>query len=499
MFGVLLELISGSSGLVWTLLVLVVAYYLWNRHQRLKSLPPGPTPLPLLGNILNLAGSSDPLQTFRKLREKYGDLVTLHVGSYTIVVVSGYDTLRELFVKRGDVTSDRPNTFAFREITKGEGIVSRSGAEWKTQRTFAIGGLRDFGFGKKSLEGKIREEVEIFLMVLDVEEGKPLHPESFVQTSVANIICAIVFGKRFEHGDPTFIELLTLINENMSLVAPSGLLNFFPSLRYVPGDPAGCRKVLNNAEKIIKYLYNVIDAHQKDYDEENLKDFIDVYLKELKDKEGQDTSFTVSQLMNTIADMLIAGMETTTTTLLWAILFFLNNPDVQKRCHEEVMKVVGEGRFPSLSDRSQMPYIEATITEILRCGNIVPLGVPHATSEDVHFKGHIIPKGTMLMPNIVSVHTNPQKFPDPGKFNPSRFIDSDGKVSGTDHVISFFFGRRVCMGEALARSELFLFLTSMVQRFQFKPEDPDNIPPVKGNLGITFKPCEYKCIAEKRV
>ncbi|OWF51176.1 cytochrome P450 2H2-like [Mizuhopecten yessoensis] len=496
MFGVLLELFTGSSGLVWTLLVLVVAYYLWNRHQRLKSLPPGPTPLPLLGNILNLA-SGDQLETFSKLREKYGDLVTLHVGSFTMVVVNGYDTLRELFVKHGDVTSDRPDLFVFREITKGEGIVSKSGADWKTQRTFALGGLRDFGFGKKSLEGKIMEEVEIFLKILGEKEKQPMHPESHIQISVANIICAILFGKRFEHSDPTFIQLMALINENVSLNGPSGLLNIMPCLRYVPGDPLGCRKVLNNADRIIKFLYSMIDGHQKDYDEENLKDFIDVYLKKIN-KEGPNTIFTRSELMNTIADIFFAGVETTTTTLLWAILFFLNNPDVQKRCHEEVMKVVGEGRFPSLSDRSQMPYIEATITEILRCGNIAPLGVPHAPSEDIMFHGHLIPKGAMLLPNINSVHSDPLLFPDPSKFNPSRFIDSDGKFSGTEHVISFFFGRRVCMGEALARSELFLFLTSMVQRFQFTPEDPDNIPPIKGTLAATLKPCAYKCRAERR-
>ncbi|XP_060077645.1 cytochrome P450 2B19-like [Ylistrum balloti] len=498
MFSALFQLFTVSSGLIWTLLVLVVVYYLWDRHQRLKSLPPGPTPFPLLGNILDLA-TKDQLNSFRKLRGTYGDLVTLHVGSFTMVVVSGYSTLRELFVKRGDVTSDRPDLFTFTELSKGEGIASRSGLEWKTHRTFAIGGLRDFGFGKKSIEGKIMDEVEVFLHVLDEKHGQPIHPEPSIQTSVANIICSIVFGKRFEHGDPVLIKLMDIINESLSLGGSAGLLNLMPSLRYVPGDPIGLRKVINHSEKIFEFLYHVIDAHQEDFNEDNIKDFIDVYLKEIQNKKGEETTFTVSQLMFTIADMFIAGMETTTTTLLWAILFFLHYPDVQKRCHDEVTRVVGEGRFPSLSDRPDMPYIEATITEILRCGDIAPLGLPHATSEDVKFNGHIIPKGTILISNINSVHTDPVLFPEPDKFNPSRFIDNDGKVYGTEHVIAFFFGRRVCMGETLARSELFLFLTSMVQRIQFKPVNPDNIPPIKGHLGVTHKPYAYECIAEKRV
>ncbi|OWF51174.1 Cytochrome P450 2J6 [Mizuhopecten yessoensis] len=379
------------------------------------------------------------------------------------------------------------------------GIASRSGAEWKTHRTFALGGLRDFGFGKKSLEGKIIEEVEIFLKNLDEKKGQPICLDSYIHISIGNIICAIVFGKRFEHGDPVFIQLLALVNENLSLAGIAGLLNLLPGLRYIPGDPLSGGKVLSNAATIFKYIGDLITGHREEYNEDNIKDLVDIYIKEMKKQEGQDTSFTDFQLVNTVADLFVAGMETTTTTLLWAVLFFINNPDVQKRCHEEVMEVVGEGRFPSLSDRSQMPYIEATITEILRRGDIAPLGIPHATSEELEFNGYVLPKGTMLVTNINSVHSDPLLFPDPGRFDPSRFIDNDGKVHGTERVIPFFFGRRVCMGEALARSELFLFLTSMVQRFQFKPEDPDNIPPVKGNLGITFKPCEYKCIAEKRL
>ncbi|XP_069129054.1 cytochrome P450 2B4-like [Argopecten irradians] len=497
MFSVVLHCVLNTTGLVWTIFLLLLVYYLWNRHQRLKSLPPGPTPLPLLGNLLDIA-SSDQLEVYRKLRDKYGDLVTLHVGSFTMVVVSGYDTLRELFVKRGDVTSDRPDLFVFKEVTKGEGIVSRSGPEWKLHRAFAIGGLRDFGFGKKSLEGKIMEEVEVFLNLLDKQQGQPINPEYCLQACVANIICAISFGKRFEHGEPVFVELVNLIQENLSLIGPAGVLNVMPFLRYIPGDPVGVRKILNNAEKILKFLQNIVDAHEKDYDEENMKDFIDVYLKEIKSNEGRVTTFTDIQMYNTIADMCVAGMDSTSTTLVWSILFFINYPDVQERCHEEVTRVVGEGRFPSLSDRPDMPYIEATITEIFRVGDFAPLGLPHATSEDVNFRGHVIPKETMLVPNMSSVNTDPILFPEPGKFDPSRFIDKEGRLHGTEHVIPFFFGRRVCMGETLARSELFLFITSMVQRFQLKPIDIDRIPTLKGKFeGVGRKPHPYQCLAEK--
>ncbi|XP_069129053.1 cytochrome P450 2B4-like [Argopecten irradians] len=490
-------LFTGSSGLVWTLLAVLVVFYLWNRHQRLKSLPPGPTPLPLLGNLLDLA-SSDQLETFRKLREKYGDLVTLHVGSFTMVVVSGYDTLRELFVKRGDVTSIRPDIFTFTDITHRHGITSRSGPEWKVHRTFSMAALRDFGFGKKSLEGKITEEIEVFLNILYENQGRAFNVDYCLQTSVANIICAIAFGKRFEHDDPVFVKLIDLIKENMELSGIAGLLNLIPSVRHIPGDPVQCRKVLSNADKIYSYFGQLIDNHKKEYREDSISDFVHVYLKEMKKREGQDSTFTDLQLVNTVADVFVAGMETTATALLWAILLFINYPDVQERCHEEVTKVVGEGRFPSLSDRPDMPYIEATITEILRRGDIVPLGMPHATSEDLEYNGYILPKGTMLVTNINSVHSDPTIFNEPSKFDPTRFLDKDGKVYRTDRIIPFFFGRRVCMGEALARSELFLFLTSMVQRVQFKPVDPDSIPPLKGTVGITFKPYPFECIVEKR-
>lgn len=146
------------------------------------------------------------------------------------------------------------------------------------------------------------------------------------------------------------------------------------------------------------------------------------------------------QFVSTIRDLFIAGTETTATGVKWAILYMLHNPEVQEKMLKEIQNVVGFGRLPSIYDKQEMPYCEAVINETLRIGNIVPLSVPHGTSEDVQFKGYTIPRDTVVIANLDSVLMDENIFPDPFKFNPDRFLDSEGKLKGLDKVLAFSLG-----------------------------------------------------------
>ena len=146
------------------------------------------------------------------------------------------------------------------------------------------------------------------------------------------------------------------------------------------------------------------------------------------------------QFASTIRDLFIAGTETTATGVKWAILYMLHNPEVHEKMFKEIQNVVGFGRLPSIHDKPEMPYCEAVINETLRIGNIVPLSVPHGTSEDVQFKGYTIPRNTVVIANLDSVLSDENIFPDPFKFNPDRFLDSDGKLKGLDKVVAFSLG-----------------------------------------------------------
>ncbi|KAK6169269.1 hypothetical protein SNE40_020350 [Patella caerulea] len=190
------------------------------------------------------------------------------------------------------------------------------------------------------------------------------------------------------------------------------------------------------------------------------------------------------------------------------ILYLLHNPSVQARCYKEIQDVVGSGRLPSMADRPNMPYIQAVLHEVLRIANIAITGPPHTVDEDVIFHGYVIPKHTVVFANLDSVLADDKVWGDAGVFRPERFLDENGQLVKREEFIPFSIGRRVCFGESLAKMELFLFMTTLIQRFEFKPVDPDKLPTLKGVLGLThtvslfcnfYRRVSVKCLQRRSV
>ncbi|XP_061173044.1 cytochrome P450 2H2-like isoform X2 [Saccostrea echinata] len=437
---------------LWTLFLacaVIILCVWWRKTSRDSSLPPGPPTIPFLGNLLSVSPDT-MLENFQTYRKKYGDVFSLITGTRTMVVVNGMDTIRDIFIKHGDIVSERPDLFVTKVITKYKGVILSSGEFWKEHRTFSLNALREFGFGKRSLESKILEEVDVFVNEVQSTNGQPFNMQALITVCVSNIMCSINFGKRFEHSDKNFMSLIEAINENLSNGNMMFLASFLPFLRYFPGDPLKIRKVLKNVDLVEKYLLKIISDHKESFDENNLRDFIDVYLKKMKSEESNpNTTFDDEQLVKLLLDFFAAGTETTSTALRWFAVFMIRNPEVQEKMRIEINDVIGNSRYPTMEDRPNLPYTEAVLHEVLRIGYV---------------------------------------FEDPEVFRPERFLDGEGKLINTDKVLTFSLGRRVCLGESLARMELFLFASSMMQRFKILPADPKQIPPLKGVLGVTYGP-----------
>lgn len=198
------------------------------------------------------------------------------------------------------------------------------------------------------------------------------------------------------------------------------------------------------------------------------------------------------QLVQVLADMFSAGEETVKTCLLWSLVYLLHNPDVMRKVQDELDAVVGRSRMPSLEDQPHLPYTEATICEILRRSSVVPLGTSHATSKDTVLGGYNIPKGATIIPLLYSCHMDPTLWDEPEKFDPTRFLDEEGRVIKPEQFIPFGIGRRMCLGHVLARSEMFLFFTSILQNFTLGYPEDEPLPSMKGNLGTTYTPNPFK-------
>ncbi|XP_046569365.1 cytochrome P450 2J6-like [Haliotis rubra] len=474
------------------LFLVVVLVVLWLSMRRPPGLPPGPRLLPFLGNALSL--DSDPRVLYKNLRQKYGDIFSLYVFHKPLIVLNGYNVIKEAIVKNADVFSDRPRSFVTDFFSKGKGVVGTSGDLWHEQRRFALNALREFGMGKTIMEDKIHEEIAQFMVALEEKKGRGFNIERLLQNAVSNVICSVVFGKRFEYTDHVFITFLKALDDFFKNSAASGILNVFPAVRYLPGDPFKFRKSMDNIDIVDNLLIKpFIKDHLNDHDDENRDDFIHVYLKEMRRRQQKQetTTLDLENLAQIITDLFTGGSETTSTTIRWALVYFLNYPDVQEKCFQEILENVGQSRRPSMKDKTNLPYVEATIMETLRYADIAPIGIPHTVPHDVQFRGFTFPQGVTVILNLDSVLQDANVWGDPQNFRPDRFLDDAGKIQKREEFIPFSLGRRVCLGESMSRMELFLFLTTMIQRFKFGPVNGEK-PPMEGILGLSYSPKEFK-------
>ncbi|KAK3586150.1 hypothetical protein CHS0354_033278 [Potamilus streckersoni] len=477
------------------LILLVIILFVYNTTSKSRNLPPGPKPIyPIIGNLPAVAGK-DVLLAFREMRTKYGDIFSLYFGHQLMIVINGYETIKAVLVKHGALFSERPHNFLSDEMCQGRGIIFSTGKIWKEQRRFSTSAFQELGFGKLSFEESIKTEVLKVLEFFEEKQECPIDIKECIFASITNIIFSIVMGKRYNYDDPAFHEFLLKMVETSQLVGNASILvNCFPFLRYCPFDPLKKNFALQNRDKIKSFFKDTYEEHRKTYNREYIRDFVDLYIREIEKnaEAGTESTFSEEMLNSVIGDLFGAGGETSTTAVCWAFLYLVRHPEIQARIREEVDNVVGPNKIPSYSDRHKLPFLEATIFEVLRLGDVVPLAIPHAVPNNVFFCGYTIPKDSSILINLNSISHDPVLFNNPTHFKPERFLDSSGTIKNVTEFIPFSIGRRRCIGSTVARMELFLFISAVLSKFELVPPEGQPPPDPVGILGITNMPRPYK-------
>ncbi|XP_072406293.1 cytochrome P450 2K1-like isoform X1 [Chiloscyllium punctatum] len=467
------------------------------RRRVPRNFPPGPTPLPLIGNLhqLDLKRLDWSLMG---LAEKYGNVFSVELGPLKAVVLTGYDAVKDALVNHADQFSGRPPIPIFDDYSFRTGVIFSDGKLWRENRKFVISALRGFGMGKKSIEDRISEEASFLVNVFESHKGQPFETAQILNSAVSNIICSILFGDRFDYDDKIFNSLTNMNNEMTTLAGTASiqLYNSYPSLGFlIPSH----RKFIQNRDKMMEIFDSFIKAAEETLSENSIQTLNEaLILRHQQESKGQALEIQKKDMLITIIDLFSAGTETTSTTVCWGLLLMMKYPDIQRKVQEEIDQVIGAGRAPVTEDRKRMPYTDAVIHEIQRFANIVPMNLPHSTTEDTHVKGHFIPKGTYVIPVLTSVLRDKTQWKTPKEFNPAHFLDADGNFVKRDAFMPFSAGRRVCAGEALAKVELFLFFTTLLQKFHFQAPpgvtDLDTSP----RIGFVTNPKPHRVCAVSR-
>ncbi|XP_062874914.1 cytochrome P450 2K1-like [Trichomycterus rosablanca] len=498
----LLQPVITGTLLGLVMMILLIIYLLSSdaRSQKEGKEPPGPKPLPLLGNLLSI-DLKRPYLSLCAMSKQYGSVFTVYFGLKKMVVLAGYQTVKQALVNYAEEFGARDITPLWNDFNEGHGILFANGDSWKEMRRFAISTLRDFGMGKKKSEEKIIKETKYLSKVFEEFKGKPFDTTQPVNYAVSNIISAIVYGSRFEYSDPQFTAMVNRANENIRL-SGSPSLQIYNLLPWLHPLIKNWKLIIKNRNRNIKEIKKLADNLRETLNVQDIRGLVDCFLLRLKTaEESRDTNthYHEKNLHNTVANLFAAGTDTTSTTLRWALLLMAKYPQIQDRVQEEIDRVVG-GRPLVLDDRKNLPYTDAVIHETQRLANIAPMSIPHVTNCDVHFQGFFIKKGTTVIPLLASVLKDEREWESPHTFNPAHFLDEQGRFVKRDAFMPFSAGRRVCLGESLARMELFLFFTSLLQQFRFTP--PPGVSEEQLDLtaavGFTLSPTPHELCAVVR-
>nr|QQL94702.1 cytochrome P450 2d15-like protein [Lateolabrax maculatus] len=424
----------------------------WTR-ARAKYFPPGPRPIPIFGNLLQLSLES-PIADLERLAKHYANAPGVILADYN--------------------------------------------PGWKEQRRFGLMTLRNFGLGKHSMEQSILREIQLIIKLLEQSVGKTMNPHLLFHNAASNVICQVLFARRFDYEDEFMKFFVCLFHETSKLINGRwGMI--YDSISIVRNLPLPFQK----AFKLFKIAHDkrleMLAENKKTRVPGKPRHFIDCYLDEL-DKRGDDgSSFSEDQLCAFILDLHFAGTDTTANTLLAAFLYLMNYPQIQERCQQEIDKVLDGKDQATYEDRHQMPYVQAVIHEIQRMANTVPLSVFHSTTNDTELMGYTIPRGTIIIPNLSSVLYEKGQWKSPHDFNPENFLNEKGEFVKPEAFMPFSTGPRMCLGEGLARMELFLIVVTLLRRFKFIwPEDagePDYTPV----FGTTQTPKPYSMKVQLRI
>ncbi|XP_010040683.1 geraniol 8-hydroxylase [Eucalyptus grandis] len=437
-----------------------------------SNLPPGPPPLPVIGNLLELGNL--PHKSLAKLARTYGPIIKLQLGFVTTVVISSPTIAKEIL---------RSHDATFANRTTPDAITVHDhhqlGVPWIPVSPL-FRNLRKI-YNSHLLSSKKLDSNQ-HLRSKKVQElvayvGKCAHNGDVVNIGEAafmttlNSLSNTVFSLDMTDPSTSAGELKEVMWQIVASVGKPNIADYFPVLKKI--DPQGLKR---RTELSFSKMFDIFDGLIKQRLQLRTQpgatacnDILDAILDVVEDK---SEDLDISLVKHLFLDFFVAGSETTSSTLEWAMGELLRNPEKLLKVQTELHLVIGKGKQIEEVDISRLPYLQATIKETFRMHPPIPLLLPRKAEADTQVGGFTIPKGAQVLINVWAIGRDPAFWASPNDFMPERFLGSDVDVRGQDfELIPFGGGRRICPGMTLATRMLHLMLGSLVNAFNWRLED----------------------------
>ncbi|KAJ3823037.1 cytochrome P450 [Lentinula raphanica] len=481
-------------------IAILIVFRVFKALQRRSKLPPGPLGLPVFGNLFQLP-TSRPWLAFDNWAKQYGPIVYLNIAGQNTIVLNSHKTAADLLERRATIYSDRPDFIVLSIITGGmHWGFSRLDELWKRQRR----GAHETLSSQTAKDYFTYQEIESVIMLSQILADSEGFVDHFSRASTS-LSLSIVYGwpPLLDSHHPTITGIDRFNADLLEAAAPGSFwveFEFFKWMRHLPRWM--CTWKRNAEESFVRnttMFERLASDVQKELDAGN--DTPSVVGELLQDTEKPG----IIEIAWNAASIYSAGAETTAGQLAWFIQAMIFYPETQRIAQDEIDRVVGPYRMPTFADYEHLPYIRATVKEILRWRGVSPIGLPHRLNQDDFYEGYFIPKDTVCFVNNWSLHRDKELYGDDAEhFNPGRFLDIDGNVdsliagSKDEGHFSYGFGKRICVGRHVANNSLFIHIASLLWAFNIAAEVgrdgrlnfPDSL---QCKEGLIVRPAPFRC------
>ncbi|EMD36534.1 hypothetical protein CERSUDRAFT_66107 [Gelatoporia subvermispora B] len=507
-------MLASPAAFTWVPLLTGIVLVLLLKYNRGRSslhrlpLPPGPKPLPLLGNALDIPTTYQWL-TYAEWSKKYGDIVHANFFGTPLIILGSAKAAFDLFEKRSSMYSDRPLLHML--LLMGYGwsfVIMRYGTRWRRHRRM----MHQY-FNASQVENYKPHQLKEIRHLLGKLHEDPKSYLEHVRNSMGTLIIRVVYGIK----DDSLVSLNQTAMEHVAETMNPGSfwVDIMPFLKHVPSwlPGAGFRRKANEWRKYGLAIRDRGLAAAKKAISQNDNNALQSIVADMLDRvssldpdlreEEEEISGNVAAV-SYLAIAVISYSGKVISSISSFIMAMVHYPEIQEKAYAELMDVVGSGRLPEFSDRKSLPYVNAIVKESLRWQPVLPLSVAHTTTEDDEYEGYLIPKGSIVMANTWAILHDPEEYPDPERFFPDRFI-KDGKLNPAvrdPSTASFGYGRRICPGRYFADNALFMTIVSILYTYTIRPPiGPDGKPilkDVKMTSGSLSFPFPFDCQFEPR-